>query len=234
MMMQTYHNIWRGQTVIIVGGGCSLWETDLSPLSRFWTIAVNCSYLFSGLEYDALWFGDYQFYKWHWEMTGLMKRWGKGIKATCCNESVPHQYFWQFKRTKQMGIDADPDAVAWNLSSGLSAINFAFHLGVKRVVLVAFDMDYSGNAKNWHDQELFDHKVFLDLCSEKSEKQTVSKKGYEADNPNKIDFGAYKRFMRPIPTLVAEAKAVGLEILNASVRTAIPETLIPRVSLNDL
>ena len=101
--------------------------------------------------------------------------------------------------------------VAWNRSSGDSAINFAYHLGVKRIVLLGFDMHSSnGNGNinhNWHKEH----------------------RGISVKNPN---FDPYGRFLKPFKQIKKEADILGLEILNATIGSGL--TAFPMINIKDV
>jgi hypothetical protein len=105
--------------------------------------------------------------------------------------------------------------VAWNGNSGASAINLAYWLGAKRVVLIGFDM-----------------KLPEDKHNKKA--QTHWHNFYEPkwDKRNAILSNPYGRFMRHWPQIARDAKNLGLEILNASEGSAL--TMFPIVKMEDV
>lgn len=86
------------------------------------------------------------------------------------------------------GISRDPGQLSWNLSSGACAINLAVHFGVKRIVLLGFDMHKGPSGeKGWHT-----NRVVLDAKS----------------NP-------YPSFLKPFPRIAADLAKLGVEVVNA-------------------
>lgn len=92
---------------------------------------------------------------------------------------------------KGKGITEDRNKVCWNGNSGGSAINIAYHLGAKKIVLVGFDMRRVNGEKNFHN----DHKE-------------------QQHNP-------FRRHLKGFPIIAKDAKRLGLEIINATPGSAI-------------
>ena len=179
--------IWMNDTVYILGGGPSLNDTNLDLIHDRHVIGVNNAYL-HGSWVDICWFGDCRWYQWHKE--GLRDY--PGLVVTCCTTLAGST-----KRVKVVtrgdprGIDRRPDRVSWNRNSGASAINFAYHLGAKRIVLLGYDMRRVNDRTNWHE----DHP-----CPQK--------------NP-------YPMFLKVFPEIKRDADKLGLEILNATPDSAL-------------
>lgn len=141
-------DIWRGETVYVVGGGPSIKETPLHRIHDKKVIGVNAAFTL-GNWVDICWFGDCRFHEWFnqelSEFPGLIV----GCPPCSCDISFPLKKVR--KDTGQKGICAfRNDLVFWNNSSGASAINFAYHLGAERVVLVGFDMKMREGRHNFH------------------------------------------------------------------------------------
>jgi hypothetical protein len=84
-------------------------------------------------------------------------------------------------------FDKDPRYIATNKSSGAGAINVAYHLGAKEVVLLGFDMRRVGDRKNW--------------CEDRN----------EITNPN-----PYPGMLPVFPKIKKVADQIGLKIVNAT------------------
>lgn len=207
--------LWPGSTVFILGGGPSLADVDLSVIYDKRVIGVNNAYgdpkvIISKNAHmspyeprkwvDICWFGDLKWFRWHRrylrEFTGLVMHfnentniykidWIKGIRRS---------------RTKPMGLDSSPAHICWNRNSGASAINLAYHLGAKRVVLLGFDMRLVDDKKNYHN----DH---------------VGEKGVDP----------FKRFLQTFKYIAMDADKLDLEIINATPDSAIKEFPITKL-----
>ena len=161
-------------------------------------IGVNNAYLL-GSWVDICWFGDCRWWNWHKEKV----REFPGLVATCCVSLVDkYQRLKVVQRGKPRGIEKRANQVSWNSNSGASVINFAYHLGAKRLVLLGYDMRRVDDNTNWHS----DHP-----CPDK--------------NP-------YARFLKRFPLIAKDAKALKLEIVNASPGSALD--VFPIVRLEEV
>ncbi|MHA1809355.1 MAG: hypothetical protein ACTSYH_03480 [Candidatus Heimdallarchaeaceae archaeon] len=197
--------MWEGKTAFILGGGPSLLDVELGPLKSKRVIGVNNAFEL-GDWVDVCWFGDCRWFNWNKE--NLQKY--KGLVATCCKNKniVGVKWVKYVERGKAAGIDERPGKISWNSNSGASAINLAYHFGVKRIVLLGFDMhvDNDGN-HNWHDK-------------------------HKSQRPKDSVYAT--RFMKRFPAISYDAKRLKLEILNATEGTALPESIFPHVKLEEV
>ena len=194
--------LWPGSTVYIIGGGPSLAGMDFTPLFSKRCIGVNQAYKL-GPWIDILYFGDCNWYR-----NALPDiRSFAGLKITSCGSCPKNgwKHVHRVKRSKMKGIESkDRSAIAWNYNSGASAINIAYWLGAKRVILLGFDMQCDGNSKkNWHDD-------------------------YKGETPNE---DLFQKHLSGFPFIAKQAKRLGLEILNATPGSAIKQ--FPFVKLED-
>jgi hypothetical protein len=119
-----------------------------------------------------------------------------------------------FNRGKPSGIEKRPGTIAWNGNTGASAINVAYHLGVKRVVLLGFEMTSLNGDCNWHTEHL--------KMNPNSEKKKLANGGSNC----------YGRYLKKFPDIVKDAKRLGLEILNATPGSVLLD--FPMVELKDV
>jgi len=194
--------IWPGATCFILGGGPSLAKIDIERLHGQHVIAVNNAYQLADWI-DVMFFGDCRWFSWHQkELIGW-----PGLKVSAC-ESLAKKHKWlrvMKKRNSPWGISTNPALLTWNLNSGGCAINLAYHFGVKKIVLLGFDMRAIDGQKNWH----VDHK----------------------DSPNK---SPYERFMKTSPSIKADLDRLSVECVNATPGSALrdfpivePEEVLP-------
>jgi hypothetical protein len=137
--------LWKGETVFILGGGPSLLDEDLSPIQGRRVIGVNDAFKL-GSWVDISWSTDCEWLKWNEQP--LIEFPGLIFSAPPCK--CVHKKMIRIKRKHQDGLCADPSLVYWSKSSGASAINLAHHLGVSKIVLLGFDMKMRGDDHNWH------------------------------------------------------------------------------------
>lgn len=177
--------LWEGRDVYIIGGGLSLKGFDFSLIHDQRVIGVNDSFLL-GSWVDACWFGDNRWWEWN---IGKLRNFG-GLKATCATFCKDKKGIsWYRRNRKGMGIITKGiNSISWNRCSGFSAINYAYHLGAHKIILLGFDNKKGPNGElNWH---------------------TNHKRKGKNNNP-------YRRFLECIPSIVEDANNVGLEIVNA-------------------
>lgn len=225
--------IWEGGDVWILGGGPSVLTqfnipedirkdvlSGVSPLSVFspymkdlhdkHVIGINVAYLI-GDWIDMVFFGDVGFFLQHKEKLALFK----GLRVTC--HSVAEKYPWVKYLPRDTrhpsGISPKPNMVSWNGNSGAAAISIAANAGAKRIILLGFDMKLDEtNKQHWHG--------------------VYRKGGVREFNPKKPNGLPFERHMRGFPAIAADAKARGIEIINANPDSAITE--FPRYSLKEL
>lgn len=145
---------WKGETAVLFGGGPSLNRNDVQhAIDRGWRrIAINNAYRLD-TEADALVWGDQRWY--FWNRHHLQYHTGP-YKITWL--WVPPTRGIQFHMLKHVNGSApmasDPGQVTAT-NSGQGAMNVAFHFGVKRIILLGFDMKMAERdgklVHNWHD-----------------------------------------------------------------------------------
>jgi hypothetical protein len=156
-------------------------------------IGVNNAFKF-GSWVDVCWFGDLKWWNWHQEELFNFP----GLVMTC-NENAElkgEPWLKKLRRAripKSQGIVTTPAQVCWNACSGNSAINLAVLFGVKKIVLLGFDMKFIGEKedKNWHD----------------------------AHKESKHD--PFRRFINVHKLIAEDAQKLGVEIINTSLESAL-------------
>lgn len=157
-------------------------------------IGVNNAYQI-GHWIDFLFFGDGSWYLVH---RRKLAKW-PGIKTTCSPKFARRKqgkaegikYLAKDKSRKQ-GISIDPSKISWNNNSGAAAISLARHLGVKRILLLGFDMSANSNHTHWHGSH-----------------------GKKNKRP------PFRRHLQGFPAIAKDAKKMGIEILNVNKDSAI-------------
>jgi len=138
--------IWSGETVFIIGGGPSLQDFNWSGLYGKKTIAINKS-LLSFPQANVLYWTDSRVYSW--------------IKADIDNFKGPKytirdhpSYIGDIKilrKGNKFGLEEAKDTLSHGNNSGYAAINLAYHLGAKRIILLGYDMGNDGKRGHHHD-----------------------------------------------------------------------------------
>jgi len=189
--------LWPHSTVFILGGGPSINQVDLNLIHNKNVIGVNNSYghpIGKGKYIprdwvDICYFGDGRWWKWHKDN---LKKFQGIICSSDGNMQVVDTVRWVKRGDHSIGIETKNGYIAWNRCSGLSAINLAYHLGAKRVILLGFDMKAVDGKNNWHD-----------------------------DHPVHRSRNNYLKYLSIIPDIKRDADKLGLEILNATKDSAI-------------
>ena len=100
--------------------------------------------------------------------------------------------------------------VGWNGNTGGAAINLAVHMGAKRILLLGFDMNLDGTQmQHWHD---------------------LYGKGPVADERRKRKL-PFARHITCFAFIAADAKKLGVEIINLSPNSAIDN--FPKMSVKE-
>lgn len=177
----------------------SVYSPYMSAIHGKHVIGINSAFLI-GNWIDIVFFGDRGwFFNNRKELADF-----PGIKVTChgtLNKTEYHKEKIKFvgkDRNHSKGITPRHNMVSWNMNSGAAAISLAVHLGVKRIILLGFDMSL--------DEEMRQHWHSL-----------YGTAGARAD-PVRLPF---HRHLRGFPVIEKDAKKMGVKIINASPRSAI-------------
>lgn len=189
--------MWKDQTSIIIGGGPSILKTNLEPIHDYRVIGTNQAYEL-GSWVDICFFGDQ---RWFWWNRDDLRINYMGLIVSCCPEMAAKEknpgWIKVTARGKHRGIEERPGKLAWNGNTGACAINLAYHLGSTKIILVGFDMYKEKNASNggnnYHDK----HKV-------------------TPKNP-------YPTYLKKFSFIAADAKRLGITIINATPGSVIKE-----------
>lgn len=189
--------LWKGETCFVIGGGPSLAGLDWNRLAGKRTIAINKAFL-SYPNADVLYWTDNRFYSWYKSEIDTFA----GQKYTLRHNASHTQGIHLLNRGMRFGLETRPDTLAHGNNSGYAAINLAYHLGAKRIVLMGYDMANIGGKSHYHD-------------------------GYPIRmTPDEI---YEKQFIPGFKVLADLLKAKGVEVWNASQASKL--TVWPRVSL---
>ena len=203
--------IWEGGECYILGGGPSLtkqfnipdeivkrvlngespsiYSPYLSRLHDKHVIGINKAYMI-GDWMDFIFFGDTNFHLQN--KAGLAKYPGQVV--TCCSNVIHGQNGYkrlQRDKANTHGISTRKGHVSWNCNSGAAAISLAVHLGVKRIILIGFDMALDNGNQHWH-------KLYGKTRAERQVQRT------------------FDRHLRGFPRIAKDARKLGVEILNAN------------------
>ena len=227
--------IWENGEVWILGGGPSVitcfdipadvveavrlrksgidtYSPYLAALHSKHVIGINVAYQF-GNWIDMCFFGDKNFLLLHKAGLSNFRKLvitchpKVGEQNTSWIKYLPHE---RAGKSRKMGISTRPDMVCWNENSGAAAISVAAWTGVKRIILVGFDMTLDSVSKEQH---------FHNSYCEKG-------KGLL---PKQLPF---EKHLTAWSAIKSDADSMGIEILNTSLNSAIKE--IPKVHIKEL
>ena len=139
-------NLWEGETAYIIGGGPSLQGFDFSKLIGSNVIAINKA-IYSFPAAQILYWTDNRFYTWY---KNDIDNFGC-LKYTIKTGSLYADDIKILRKGAVHGLEEPKDTLAHGNNSGYAAINLAYHLGAKRIVLLGFDMANDGDLTHYHD-----------------------------------------------------------------------------------
>lgn len=230
--------IWKDGECWILGGGPSVTEQFgipkkvvqsviegkatpnayspyMSSIHNKHVIGINMSYKI-GDWIDIVFFGDNSFFL--REKNNLAAFPGIKVSSHPQVEKYPWVKYTGRDTRHPKGISTNPKMISWNGNSGAAAISLAAHLGVKRIILLGFDMKLDDAGKqHWHD--LY-HRL------ENLKQQPVPN---QRNKPGGLPFN---RHLLGFPEIAKDAKRMGIEIINACPESAIQD--FKKVNVCDL
>lgn len=163
--------LWEGETAICIGGGPSLTQEDLELTRRSRVIAINDAYLIAPWA-DICYFADAQWWKWHTD--GIKKSWpwasftaeqqresfktfaGQKVTIDATGRMIPAPEVFMLHndsmdRQDTGGLSERPNALRTGSNSGYQSVNLAVLAGAKRILLLGYDMKFSGGRTHSHN-----------------------------------------------------------------------------------
>jgi len=222
--------LWEGGECWIIGGGPSIprefgvpesviqqvqtgelpvdtYSPYLSPIHDKHVIAVNAAFML-GNWIDLVFFGDIGFYFNNRNALAAFPR----PKVACHDRDTLRDDGVKIvvkARGHLWGISPLKDKVSWNKNSGGAAISLAYQLGAVKIYLLGFDMDL-GQYGNQHF-----HRHYMEPGKVK--------------DPSKTPFA---RFLPAFPKIAADAKKLGVEIINVSQTSKIG--VFPKMTIEEI
>lgn len=198
--------LFHGATVFLLGGGPTLGGVDLSCLRGRAVIAINSSAALArkfDLDGAVLFFMDEAWFSKH---KADVAGW-PGPVITCARAAkrlLPDRVWLIAKGERRNDFPpVGAPVVRWGRSSGHMAVSLAIAMGAVRIVLLGFDMRTVEGRSHHHDDYALPCRDAL-----------------------------YADFRRYFAGWNAAALAVGVEVLNATPGSALPE--FPHVDLGDV
>lgn len=216
-MLWPVPKIWEGGDVWIIGGGpsitkqfgvsqkvvydvvmgkqpLSLYSPFMESIHKKHVIGINVAYMI-GDWVDMVFFGDSSFFDQH--KNNLYNF--PNLKVSCAPQTAKFPWVKTVNKdpSHPFGISTNPSTVSWNKNSGGSAISVAVHMGAKRIFLLGFDMKLIDNKQHFHSQ--------------------YNRSG----EPKNITRLPFQRHLQGFPAIAADAKKMGVEIINVNPDSAI-------------
>jgi hypothetical protein len=146
VMFEPVPKLWPNSTIVCIASGPSLTQADVDYVRGKCdaVIVVNNCYQLAPWA-DALYACDY---RWWNEHRGVMAF--KGLKYSLQRQSGKWKGVKVLQNTGPDGLERKPNGLKTGRNSGYQAMNLAFHLGAKRIVLLGYDMQYTHGKSHWH------------------------------------------------------------------------------------
>ncbi len=184
--------IWRGATVVCLGGGPSLTGADAARCrGRARVIAINDAYRLAPWA-DLLYFCDHRWWSWHRD-TAAFKSFA-GVRVTLdARVAAEEPSVHYVHNAGREGLNLDRGHLMTGRNSGYQAINLAVQLGAKRILLLGYDMRAVDGRTHWF-----------------------------GDHPTETRPGVYVGAMLPMfETIAAPLAASGVEVVNCTPGSAL-------------
>lgn len=192
---------------VIVASGPSLTKEDCDLTKSENVIAINDNYRMVPWA-KILYACDGHWWDWHHEDEELKAF--RGRKITQDEEAAKKYGLEYIKSHETPGLCQTPWQISQGNNSGIQAINLAYHLGAKQIILLGYDLQARPGKPRWfgyHPNE-----------------QDIQRSHWSNLNDN-----GKHRYVRYFDSVAEDAKKLGMEIINCSRGTAL--TCFPRMSL---
>ncbi len=196
--------LWRGQTVVLLGGGTQDSNLIDSIRGKARVIAINDAYKLAPWA-DILYGCDAKWWNWHNpafpEPKGDATTFA-GIKVGLKWNAMQGKYYggWDHENypdiralaaTGLSGLEIAPNALRTGGNSGYQAINLAVHMGAKRILLLGYDMQKTANGAHWF-----------------------------GEHPDGVE-PSWMNMLLDFPSLVKPLKEKGVEVINCTLDSAL-------------
>jgi hypothetical protein len=139
--------LWRGQDAFIIAGGPSLAGFDFNELIGRNVIAINSS-VYSAMFAPFMFFGDD---RWGHDNEIKLRLYRGQIVTTSSGAGIKRANVMK-KIVPPPALMTRPDALVMRRTSLQAAMNLAFHLGAKRIILMGADMRAAPDGRTHHHQ----------------------------------------------------------------------------------
>lgn len=192
---------WAGQTAAVLATGPSLTQADVDACRGLRVLAVNDAYRLAPWA-DALYASDVSWWLVHRgvpDFAGV--KWSVQYNHWNAERKARFADVRRLKNAGERGLSTDQGAICTGRNSGYAALNLAMLYGATRILLLGFDMG--------HDR---------------------GKTHFFGNHPGSLSNQSPYHSFRPFfKTAAAQAKALGVDVLNCSRKSSL--TAFPLVPL---
>jgi hypothetical protein len=135
------HPVW-----FLVAGGPSLCGFDFDQLKDRNVIAINKSF-YSLPAATVIYFSDGRVFNWH--KNDMQKHPGRKITVA---RNVDDPCVEKWRNAGRSGLGIDGKDIKCGNNSGYAAINLAYHLDAKTIVLLGYDMKFDGDKSHHYGE----------------------------------------------------------------------------------
>ncbi len=194
---------WTGDTVVCIASGPSLTQEDVDYCrGKARVLVINDNYRLA-LWADMLYAGDKRWWDYHWDKVRDLPCHKVSQDSNGKTGKIQHDVF-VFHGIPGYTLSTEQGTLHWGGNSGFQAIQVAYQLGCRKVLLLGYDMCLGPNGeKHWFGDH--PHGTGLNQSS------------------------PYEMFRQGYKVAAAQAPQIGLALINCSRETAIKE--IPRAAL---
>lgn len=141
---------WEGETCFVIAGGPSVRDQPIEQLRGRKVIAINSSWARASFA-DFLFFGDRRWWKKH--QASVLADFPGRIVTT--NHHAPviagrDRILLLHRVPAHFRLSKIPHSLVMDKTSTYAALNLAFLLGAKRIVLLGADMQKAEDGRKWH------------------------------------------------------------------------------------
>jgi len=174
--------------VVCIASGPSLTQDQVDYVrGRALVIAINDNYRLAPWA-DVLYACDAEWIEHH---NGNLLDF-EGLKVTQDKESAERFGWLHVQGAKGPGLSLDRSLIHYGQNSGFQAINVAYHLGAKRIILIGYDM------------------------------QAIKRRHWFGNHPASFNkYSHYESFIRDYQTIADQLPGLDIEIINCTEETAL-------------
>lgn len=188
--MQRPFGQWAGETICIAASGPSIRKEQIEHCrGKCRVLTINNTFQLAPWA-DAHYATDRSWWKRYGDqLSSEQQKW-------CSDEWVQAAYkAHKISVRHGSGLCIRLGEVNSGLNSGYQAVNLAFHLGVKKIILLGYDFQYTDGKSHWHG----DH-------------------GKGLNNPDNI--GGWIKYWWP---MAEDLQSYGVEVVNCTTQTALTQ-----------